>query len=43
MESFKQRQIGDYVPLEEITKEIAQKSIGMAVEFADVVKGYLAE
>jgi len=43
VEAFEQRQIGDYEPLEEITKEIAQKSIGMAVEFLDVVNGYLAE
>jgi len=43
VESFEQRQIGDYEPLEEITKEIAQKSIGMTVEFLDAAKGYLTE
>ncbi|MEA1895872.1 MAG: HEPN domain-containing protein [Euryarchaeota archaeon] len=43
VESFEQRQIGDYDPLEEITKEITQKSIGMAVEFLDAAKGDFAE
>jgi len=43
VEAFEQRQIGDYEPVEEITKEIAQKSIGMAAEFSDAAKGYLAE
>ena len=43
VEAFEQRQIGDYEPLEEITKEIAQKNIERAVEFLDAVKDYLAE
>jgi len=43
VESFEQRQIGDYEPLEEITKEITQKNIERAVEFLDAVKDYLAE
>ena len=43
IEAFEQRQIGDYEPLEEITKETAQKSIDHALEFLKAVKDYLSE
>jgi len=43
VEAFEQRQIGDYEPLEEITKETAQKSIDHALEFLKAVKDYLSE
>lgn len=43
IEAFEQRQIGDYEPLEEITKETAQKSIDHALEFLNAVKDYLSE
>lgn len=43
VEAFEQRQIGDYEPLEEITKETAQKSIDHALEFLNAVKDYLSE
>jgi uncharacterized protein (UPF0332 family) len=38
VEAFEQRQIGDYEPLEEITKETAQKSIDHALELLNAVK-----
>lgn len=41
VEAFEQRQIGDYEPMEEITKETAQKSIDRAEEFLVAVKAYL--
>lgn len=40
VEAFEQRQIGDYEPMEEITKETAQKSINRALEFLNTVKVY---
>jgi uncharacterized protein (UPF0332 family) len=43
VEAFEQRQIGDYEPLEEITKETTQKSIDHALEFLNAVKDYLSE
>ena len=43
VEAFEQRQIGDYEPLEEITKETAQKSIDHALELLNAVKDYLSE
>ncbi len=43
VEAFEQRQIGDYEPLEEITKETAQKSIDHALEFLKAVKDYLSK
>lgn len=43
VEAFEQRQIGDYEPLEEITKETAEKNIDRAVEFLIAVKDYVAE
>lgn len=41
VEAFEQRQIGDYEPMEEITKETAQKSIDRAEEFLVAVRAYL--
>jgi len=41
VEAFEQRQIGDYEPMEEITKETAQKSIDRAEEFLVAVRVYL--
>lgn len=43
VEAFEQRQIGDYEPLEDITKETAQKSIDHAFELLKAVKDYLYE
>lgn len=43
VEAFEQRQIGDYEPLEEITKQTAQKSIDHALEFLKAVNHYLVE
>lgn len=40
VEAFEQRQIGDYEPMEEITKETTQKSINRALEFLNAVKVY---
>ena len=41
VEAFEQRQIGDYEPMEEITKETAQKNIDRAEEFLVAVRVYL--
>lgn len=41
VEAFEQRQIGDYEPMEEITKETAQKCIDRAEEFLVAVRAYL--
>ncbi len=41
VEAFEQRQIGDYEPMEEITKETAQKNIDRALEFLGAVRIYL--
>ncbi len=41
VEAFEQRQIGDYEPLEEITRETAQKNIDRAEEFLTVAKAYI--
>ena len=41
VEAFEQRQIGDCEPMEEITKETAQKSIDRAEEFLVAVRVYL--
>ena len=41
VEAFEQRQIGDYEPMEEITKESAQKNIDRAEEFLVAVRLYI--
>lgn len=41
VEAFEQRQIGDYEPMEEITKESARKNIDRAEEFLVAVRLYL--
>lgn len=41
VEAFEQRQIGDYEPMEEITKETAQRNIDRAEEFLVAVRVYL--
>jgi uncharacterized protein (UPF0332 family) len=41
VEAFEQRQIGDYEPMEGITKETAQKNIDRAEEFLVAVRVYL--
>ena len=41
VEAFEQRQIGDYEPMEEITKESAQKNIDRAEKFLVAVRLYI--
>jgi len=41
VEAFEQRQIGDYEPMEEITRETAQKNIDRAEEFLAAARDYL--
>lgn len=41
VEAFEQRRIGDYEPMEEITKETAQKNIYRAEEFLVAARAYL--
>ena len=43
VESFEQRQIGDYEVLDDITEETAQRTINRAEEFMIAVKDYLAK
>lgn len=43
VESFEQRQIGDYEVLDDITEETAQRTINSAEEFMIAVKDYLTK